>query len=240
MIEVNSLNKNFNSTNALTNLNYKFAAGKITTIVGPNGSGKTTLMKCILGFLMPASGDILINGNSVIGETDFKNEIGYMSQKPSFPENLIVSEILLLLKDLRASTNIYDERLIEEFDFNNELQKPFKALSGGNKQKLNAIVTFLFNPKIILMDEPTAGLDPYASAILKQKILNAKLDGKTILLTSHILDEIEELTDNLIMLSDGQVKFSFTEEEVSELKSDGKLSKKLAELFSRKNFENHD
>ncbi len=234
MITINSLNKKFNLTTALANFNYKFEEGKITTIVGPNGSGKTTLMKCILGFLFPDSGDIIIDGNSVLNKTDFKNEIGYMSQKPSFPENLVIEEILTLLKDLRSNITSYDESLINEFEFHTEMNKQFKALSGGNKQKLNAIVTFLFNPKIILMDEPTAGLDPYAASILKKKIIEAKNSGKTILLTSHILDEIEELTDNLIMLSDGQVKFAFSSSEISALKSEDSLSNKLSELFMQR------
>lgn len=240
MIQIKSLNKSFSSTTALANFNYEFETGKITTIVGPNGSGKTTLMKCILGFLMPDSGNIFIGGNSIIGKTEFKNQIGYMSQKPSFPENLSVAEIIALLKDLRGAENEYDESLIDDFEFAPEMKKQFKSLSGGNKQKLNAIVTFLFNPKIILMDEPTAGLDPYAAFILKKKILLQKNSGKTVLLTSHILDEIEELTDNLIMLSDGRVKFSFSGEEIFQIRKEDNLSNKVAELFKRSSNANNN
>jgi Cu-processing system ATP-binding protein len=231
LIELRGVSKSYKKQRALDNFTYTFGSGKVTTIVGPNGSGKTTLMKCLLGFVFPDSGEIRVNGESVLRRTAYRKNIGYMAQKPSFPENLRVREILELVKSLREPDGKYDETLINEFAYAHEFEKPFHSLSGGNKQKLNALIAFLFSPDIILLDEPTAGLDPLAGKILKDKIVAERAKGKTILLTSHILDEIEELTDDLIMLSEGKPRFSFSREALQAEGKEEKLSRRIAELF---------
>ena len=232
MITIENLSKSYSRIRALTELSYEFRKGKVTTIVGPNGSGKTTLMKCILGFLRQGGGNIYFDGENIAGQSLYRDRTGYMAQKPAFPENLYPIEIIDLIKSLRTGKDTYDESLISEFEFYPELEKPFHSLSGGNKQKLNAIISFLFSPELVILDEPTAGLDPLTSKILKNKIKRERDNGKTILLTSHIIDEIEELTDDLIMLYEGKLKFSQKKEERSP-DSQKPVSETIAELFRK-------
>lgn len=232
MISVTGLTKKFGKINALRDFSYDFRKGQVTTIVGPNGSGKTTLMKCILGFLRTTEGDIYFNGRSIKGDSVYRQKIGYMAQKPSFPENLFPIEIIDLIKSMRNGSTEYDEGLISEFEYYSELEKPFHSLSGGNKQKLNAIISFLFSPELIILDEPTAGLDPLTSKILKEKIKLERDKGKTILLTSHIIDEIEELTNDLIMLYEGELKFRISSKELKENETRD-ISGMIADLFRK-------
>ncbi|MCB0749787.1 MAG: ATP-binding cassette domain-containing protein, partial [Ignavibacteriae bacterium] len=131
----------------------------------------TTLIKSILGLIKKYDGSIKIDGRLINGESEYRNIIGYMPQSASFPENLTVQNIFEMVKDLRPNKS-FDEDLIYEFKLKNELNKRLKNLSGGTMQKVNAALAFLFNPNILILDEPTAGLDPVSSSLLKDKILN--------------------------------------------------------------------
>ncbi len=232
MIRIENISKYYGRIRALTGFSYEFRQGKVTTIVGPNGSGKTTLMKCILGFVKINEGKIYFDGKPINGGASYRERIGYMAQKPAFPENLQPIEIIDLIKSLRSGYINYDEALLSDFEFYSELEKPFHSLSGGNKQKLNAIIAFHFNPELIILDEPTAGLDPLTCKILKDKIKRERNNGKTILLTSHIIDEIEELTDDLIMLDEGELRFKLSSEEINK-SSSHKISGLIEEMFRK-------
>ena len=203
MIVLKNIEKRFGKFHVLKNISFSVQPGKITAIVGPNGSGKTTIIKSILGLVKPDSGDILIDDKSIIGEHLYRKNIGYMPQVASFPENLTVQEVIKMISDLRDEKINIESNLIEILNLIPEMSKQIKNLSGGNKQKLSAYIALIFNPSIIILDEPTAGLDPVASSNLKQRILEECSYGKTIFLTSHIMSEIEELADNILFLIDG-------------------------------------
>ena len=208
MVKVINLQKKFGTLQVLKGISLEFEAGKITAVVGPNGAGKTTLIKSILGLVNPDSGQILVKDQPLTGTWEYRKWIGYMPQFAHFPENLRVQEILYMIRDLRDSlSDDLEEELYERFNLKNELNKPIKTLSGGTRQKLSAVLTFLFNPDIFILDEPTAGLDPVASSILKDRIIKEKQNGKTIILTSHIMSEVEELADEIIFLLEGQIYF---------------------------------
>jgi Cu-processing system ATP-binding protein len=143
-----------------------------------------------------------------IGEDpSYRARIGYMPQLARFPENLTGRELVRMLRDLRGDAVPEDDELFESFELPAELDKPVRTLSGGTKQKLNAAIAFMFRPSLLILDEPTAGLDPIANGVLKTKILQARDTGATVILSSHVLSELEEMMDDVLLLLDGRVRF---------------------------------
>jgi Cu-processing system ATP-binding protein len=233
LIEISSLKKQFGKTLALNDINLSVGSGKITAIVGPNGSGKTTLIKSILGLVKPIEGTIEVDGTKTEGDYLYRKKIGYMPQIARYPENLTANELLSLIKDLREPENYSDEEILSAFSLTDEMEKPFKSLSGGTKQKVSALIAFAFDPQILILDEPTAGLDPISSSYFKDLVMKEKNKGKTIILTSHIMSEIQELSDVIIFLLDGEVKFEGTVDELLEHKKEITLERAIAELMNQ-------
>ncbi len=233
MIEFKNIEKRFGKYEVLKNISLNIEPGKITAIVGPNGSGKTTIIKSILGLVKPDSGEILINNVSVIKEFLYRKEIGYMPQVASFPDNLTVSEVFNMISDLRKQQINGSAEIIKTLNLQPELNKKIRTLSGGNKQKVSACIALMFNPKIIILDEPTAGLDPVAAANLKKKIIEQRNAGKTIILTSHIMAEIEELSDNILFLIEGKIVFNGKVSDLVELSGQAKLENAIASMMDK-------
>ena len=206
-IQITGLTKRFGRAKVLDQVSFDIRPGRITAVLGPNAAGKSTVIKAILGLVRPDSGRILVNGNRVNGIPDYRARIGYMPQTPRFPENLTGNHIVAMLRDLREDPGD-DLRLLDEFGLQGEMGKPIRTLSGGTRQKLNAAVAFLFRPSLLILDEPTAGLDPVASQILKQRLRRARSVGSTVVLTSHHLAEVEELVDDVIVLLEGRVAYA--------------------------------
>ena len=234
MIEIKQIEKSFGKFEVLKNISFNVEPGKITAIVGPNGSGKTTIIKSILGLVKPNNGDILVNGKSILGEYLYRKDIGYMPQTASFPENLTVREVIKMICDLRNLNIEPNPKLIDALNLSPEMNKPIKNLSGGNKQKVSAVISLMFNPSIIILDEPTAGLDPVASNNLKEIIIQERKNNKSIILTSHIMNEIEELADHIIFLIDGKIKFDGSVLSLLTYKGESKLEKAIANLMIEK------
>ena len=156
-----------------------------------------------------------------------------MPQQARFPENLTGREVIRLLRDLRGDTVPEDDELFESFGLVRELDKPIRTLSGGTRQKLNAAVAFMFRPSLLILDEPTAGLDPIASGILKARILRARDEGRSILLTSHVLSELEELVDDVVFLLEGRVEFEGPLRRLREVTGEHRLERAIARLMQR-------
>lgn len=233
MIELINIEKQFGKYKVLNNISMNIEPGKITAIVGPNGSGKTTIIKSILGLVKPDKGEILINNKSVIKEFLYRKEIGYMPQVASFPDNLTVSEVFNMISDLRKQQINGSGDIIKTLNLQPELNKKIRTLSGGNKQKVSACIALMFNPDIIILDEPTAGLDPVSSSNLKKKIIELKNEGKTILLTSHIMAEIEELSDSILFLIEGKILFKGKVSDLIELSGQAKLENAIASMMNK-------
>jgi Cu-processing system ATP-binding protein len=208
MIGIRGLAKRFGRLDVLRGIDLDIRAGRVTAIVGPNGAGKTTLIKTVLGLTRADAGTLLFDGQPIGDDPDYRARIGYMPQIARFPDNLTAADLLAMLTDLRRSVAALDRTLIERFRLDGELVKPLRTLSGGTRQKVNAVMAFLFGPELLILDEPTAGLDPVSSGILKDKILDARGEGRTIILTSHIMSELEELADDVVFLLDGRVRFA--------------------------------
>jgi Cu-processing system ATP-binding protein len=207
VIRIEGLSKRFGRVQVLDGLSLDIEEGLCTAILGPNGAGKTTLVKSVLGLVRPDAGCIHVGGVRVNGDGEYRRRIGYMPQIPRFPENLTVGEILHMVKDLRGRFDHLDDELVEWFDLAAQHDKPFRALSGGNRQRVSAALAFLFRPDLLFLDEPTAGLDPVASSTLKDKVLREKRAGKTVVLTSHVMSEVEELADVIVYVLEGRVHF---------------------------------
>ncbi|MBW7886841.1 MAG: ABC transporter ATP-binding protein [Bacteroidetes bacterium] len=233
MITIKNLQKNFGKVSVLKNINVTFEEGKVTAVVGPNGSGKTTLIKSILGLVKLSAGTIEVNGKSIADDFAYRNSIGYMPQTARYPENLTGNEILSLIRSIRHLNDYDDDELMKIFNLEKEMEKPFKNLSGGTKQKISTLIAFAFNPKIIILDEPTAGLDPVSSSYFKDLVLKQKELKKTILLTSHLMNDVQELSDEIVFLLDGEIKFHGSVQSLLEDKNETKLERAVAELMTR-------
>ena len=208
MIEARGVTKRFGATEVLRGLDLSIRPGRVTAIVGPNGAGKTTFIKSVLGLTRPDGGLLLFDGAPLGDDGAHRARIGYMPQAASFPGNLTGAELLALMTDLRGRPADPDRELVERFALAPELDKPLRTLSGGTKQKVNAALAFLFRPTLLVLDEPTAGLDPVSSAILKDKIVEERANGRTVILTSHVMAELEELADDVAFLLDGRARFT--------------------------------
>jgi Cu-processing system ATP-binding protein len=215
MVSIQNLHKKFGKNQVLTGVDLDIKEGGIFAVLGPNGSGKTTLIKSILGMVIPNKGTITIHNQNIKNNSDYRYNIDYLPQIANFPSNLKVKELIKMIKDLRGKTN-EDERLIDIFKLTPFLDKKLVTLSGGTKQKVNLVLTFMFNSPLIILDEPTSGLDPISMIRLKDLIQVEKTKGKTILITSHIMSFVEEVSDEIVFLLEGKIYFKGT---VSELKT---------------------
>ena len=207
MIEIRNLHKSYGKLEVLLGIDLTFdQKGRIAAILGPNGSGKTTLIKSILGMVLPDKGEILVNGTPVKKQWSYRAGISYLPQIARFPENLKVSELIAMIKDLRGG-HANDERLIRLFDLEPHLYKHLGNLSGGTKQKVNIVLAFMYDCPILILDEPTAGLDPVAMIHLRELLHEARKQGKTVLLSTHIMSFVEEMADEVIFLLEGNIRF---------------------------------
>jgi Cu-processing system ATP-binding protein len=208
MIEISGLLKRYGRCVALHNVSTTIGRGRITGIIGPNGSGKSTLMKSLLGLVTPTSGEIIVNGCLLDGDCAYRRNLGYIPQLARFPLDLTGHEVLEIVLGLRSDQSIRREELIELFGLQGELGKRIRAMSGGTRQKLSIVLACMYNPEILLCDEPTAGLDPVATTKFKGLIRSLRESEKTVLLTTHIMSDVDELADDVIVLLEGHVRFA--------------------------------
>ena len=231
MIEVKKLYKKFGKNEVLKGLDLQIKEDGIFTILGPNGSGKTTLIKSILGMVIHDSGEILIDGKNVKGQWEYRNNIDYLPQIANFPTNLSVTELFDMIIDLRGSEKRKDE-LIKMFGLSTFLDKKLGTLSGGTKQKVNIVISFMFDSSIVILDEPTTGLDPVSLIRLKDLILAEKKKGKTILITTHIMDFVEQISDQVVFILEGVIYFKGTVDELKEKTNMPNIERAIASILT--------
>ncbi len=206
MVTIENLHKKFGKNHVLSGVDLTISDGGIFAVLGPNGSGKTTLIKSVLGMVIPNKGTITVLNENIKKNSDYRHKIDYLPQIANFPSNLRVKELIKMIKDLRKPTN-EDERLIQLFRLEPFLDKKLGTLSGGTKQKVNLVLTFMFDSPLIILDEPTTGLDPISLIRLKDLIKAEKAKGKTILITSHIMSFVEEISDEIVFILEGKIYF---------------------------------
>lgn len=235
MIIANNINKKFGKLQALDNVSVTCNKGECIALIGPNGSGKTTFIKSILGMVVCDSGFITFNGKNILHNWQYRSRIGYMPQIGRYPDNMSIGHLLDMMKDIRKEKNVLlDEELIKKFELDTMLDKRMRTLSGGTRQKVSASLAFLFNPDVLILDEPTAGLDPVAAEILKEKIIAEKSKGKLVLITSHILSELDDLVTHVIYMQEGRLLFRKSIEALRVDTGQEKLSKAIASVMQKK------
>lgn len=232
MIKIEQLNKRFKKLQALQNVSATFTKGQVVSLIGPNGSGKTTLIKSILGIVKPDSGHIFFNDQPIEKQVEYRRQIGYMPQIGRYPDNMKIGQVITMLQNIRnAGDKAIDEDLFREFKMKDMLDKNMRSLSGGTRQKVSAVLSFMFDPEVLILDEPTAGLDPLASEILKDKIIAEKQKGKLILITSHVLSDLDELTTDIMYLQDGQLRFFETIDFIKDITGEHRLGRAIAQVM---------
>ncbi|MBL7749418.1 MAG: ABC transporter ATP-binding protein [Chitinophagaceae bacterium] len=232
MIRIEHINKRFKKLQALEDINAEFHKGQVISLIGPNGSGKTTLIKLILGMVRPDTGKILVDDKLIDNDPVYRQKIGYMPQIGRYPDNMKIGQLFKMLMQIRNKEEVsLDKALIEQFELEKIFEKPMRTLSGGTRQKVSAAIAFLFDPPILILDEPTAGLDPLASEILKEKIITEKEKSKLILITSHILSDLDDLTSHIMYMQEGKMLFLKEIEALQEETGEVRLGKAIARIM---------
>lgn len=231
MIEARGITKRFGKLPVLQGVDLDIARGQVTAIVGPNASGKTTFNKIVLGLVRRDAGELRFDGQPVADDSAYRARIGYMPQIARYPENLSGADVMRMLADVRGAGRGRDEELIESLALGEALEKPLRVLSGGMRQRVNAAIAFLFTPELLILDEPTAGLDPISSSTLKDKIVREREAGRTFIVTSHVMSELEEFADRVAFLLDGVVRFAGTQDELKRATSQVTMERAIAHLM---------
>jgi Cu-processing system ATP-binding protein len=232
MITATHISKCFGKLQALDNISLTFRKGQSIALIGPNGSGKTTFIKCLLGMTRPDSGAILFKERDIARDWQYRSFVGYMPQTGRFPDNMTIAQVIDMMKDIRRDEiRRTDEDLIDAFGLNRILNKRMRTLSGGTRQKVSACLAFLFQPEVLILDEPTAGLDPVSSEILKEKIRTEKGKGKLILITSHILSELDDIVSEVVYLQEGRLRFHKSLSQLKNETGEDKLVRAIAHVM---------
>jgi len=234
MIAIQNLYKSFAKNEVLKDLNLTLDKLGIFAVLGPNGSGKTTLIKAILGMTIPGKGLITLQGEDIKGKWKYRENIQYLPQIATFPANLSVKELIRMIKDIRNSPSV-EQELIDRFGLRPFMDKKLSTLSGGTKQKVNVVLAFMFDNPIVILDEPTTGLDPLAMIHLRALIQREKERGKLILVTSHIMQFVEEIADEIIYLLEGKIYFRGTLKELQEKTGQINLEYAIASITNSQN-----
>ncbi|MEX2569593.1 MAG: ABC transporter ATP-binding protein [Cyclobacteriaceae bacterium] len=237
MIKINHVFKSFGRNRVLNDICLEFKKNQAIALIGPNGSGKSTLIKIILGMVLPNQGFVAFDGAPIKGQSKYRQQIGYMPQMSRFPANMTVHQLFKMMKGLRKDVNKgdYDLHLYHAFEIEKMGNRRLEVLSGGMKQKVSAALAFLFDPKVMILDEPTAGLDPISNEILKEKLQKASLNDQLILISSHILNDLDEITSHVTYLMDGEVKFFKPLEQLKMETSENRLNRIIAQILKKEN-----
>jgi Cu-processing system ATP-binding protein len=234
VITIRNLSKSFGTRTILDGVSLDIPRGAVTAVLGPNASGKSTLIKCILGLVHPDAGTLHVDGDPIRGEWRYRARIGYMPQIARFPDNLAVDELFSMLRDLRRGVADLDIELFARYDLGTIGHQRLGTLSGGTRQKINAAIAFLFSPKLLILDEPTVGLDPVSTMIFKDKVRKERAAGSTVLLTSHLVNEVEEMADRIVYVLDGKPFFAGTVAELKQQTSEHRLDRAIVRAMEEK------
>jgi Cu-processing system ATP-binding protein len=233
MISIQHLHKSFGKLKVLDGIDLEIREPGIYAVLGPNGSGKTTLIKSILGMVIPSEGSISVNGTNVSNRWRYRDDIDYLPQIARFPGNLTVKELMRMIGDLRGRHSEVDQ-LVGLFSLSPHMKKKLSHLSGGTRQKVNIVLSLMFDCNILILDEPTTGLDPVALIQLKELIRKAKEKGKIILITSHIMSFVEEVAEQIIFLLDGHIHYRGSLQTLEEQTGQVSLERAIASLLKDK------
>jgi ABC-2 type transport system ATP-binding protein len=207
LLELHNLKKYYATQKAVDDISFSVEPGTIFGLLGPNGAGKTTLLRMITGILYPDSGSILFKGEPFDAMKDVE-QIGYMPEERGLYKKMKIGEHALSLAQLKGLEKNEALRLIKEWFIKLEMQswwnKKVEDLSKGMSQKLQFVTTVLHDPKLIILDEPFSGLDPVNSNIIKEEIFKLAKKGATIIFSTHRMEQVEEICDQIVLVNKGQ------------------------------------
>ncbi len=202
-IQFKKIKKHFGKVKAVDGISIDIKKGEIFGFLGPNGAGKTTTIRCMMDFIRPNSGSITLLGlDSKKDSVELKNKIGYLAPEPRLYDNLSGREHFQLIEKIRGKGEKKDE-LVRKLSA--DIDQKIKTLSTGNKQKISLIIALMHNPEIVIMDEPTAGLDPLLQNTIYERLLEMKDEGKTIFMSSHNLSEVEKICGRAAIIRKGKL-----------------------------------
>ncbi len=225
--------KRYRALWALRHVDASFGPGEVVMLIGPNGSGKTTLIKCLLGLVRPSEGRVLVGGKVVGNDPAYRRSIGYMPQISQFPPSLSIGQLFDMMLDVRGMrAQEADDGLVEALGLHTQLDKRLSTLSGGTCQKVSAVLAFRSRPSVLVMDEPTAGLDPLSARTVLDKAAGVRAQGGTVLITSHLLEEVETLADRVAYIQDGTLRFLLPMREILVRTGADRLAQALPILLS--------
>ena len=203
ILTTKELGKNFKNKHVLSQINIHVPEGKIYCIMGPNGAGKSTLLKMISGIEKPTEGDINFKGENWKRE-DLKT-IGSLIEEPGLFDNLTVEDNIKLKLKLHHVENKDQEQILNTLGFGDHNQEKVKGFSTGMRQRLGIALAFMGNPDLVVLDEPTNGLDTFGIHELRELLMLEKKQGKTIIIASHMLSEIQKVADRIAILGNGEL-----------------------------------
>ncbi len=227
-----NVGKKYGKMWALREFSARFEPGETVSVIGPNGSGKTTMIKCLLGLVHTTTGTIKVNGEDVGPDPKYRHHVGHMPQISRFPNELKIGQLIDLMDDIRGHTKGRTEGpLVHDLGVDAMMEKRLGTLSGGQRQKVSAVLAFRYAPSVLVLDEPTAGLDPLSSATLLKAVRDIKRGGCTVLITSHLMEEVEALADRVAYLQDGALQFLLPPEEILSATGENRLSKAIPAML---------
>ncbi len=217
-IKIKGLTKYYGKTRGIEGLDLEVKSGEIFGFLGPNGAGKTTTIRCMMNTLLPTKGEIKISSELVSrGNPSLREKIGYVPGELALPEYYTVNEFLNYIEAMRGKPATRRQEIVDRFNLNSNLSKKIGELSKGNKQKLAIVSAFMNNPEVLIMDEPTAGLDPLLQQEVYKLLLESKKEGKTLFMSSHNLEEVQRVCDRVGIVKDG---FLISIEDIDNLNKD--------------------
>jgi ABC-2 type transport system ATP-binding protein len=205
LVKVEKVSKCFGKARVLNNVSFEIPKGSVLGILGPNGSGKSTLMRIIAGLIKTWDGSIYFDGKPITEEGMYLHRVGFLIEDPAFYEHLTAAENLIMLSRLTNSPLDDIERLLKEVDLNGSEDKLVKNFSYGMKQRLGIAQAILNDPDILFLDEPSNGLDPHGIVQMNETIVDLNKKGKTICLSTHVVEHVKDLCSHIIILKEGNL-----------------------------------
>ena len=228
MLEVKNITKSFGDFQAVKGISFSVKEGEVLGFLGPNGAGKSTTMRMITGFLPPTSGTAIVNGHDItIDPVAAKRDLGYLPEAAPSYRAMSVVDYLRFIAEVRGFTGkVRDQRITETLSrakLEKVAKQTIETLSKGYRQRTAFAAAILHDPKVLIMDEPTDGLDPNQKFTVRNMIKDMAAQGRAIIISTHILEEVDAVCTRAIVIADGEKKFDGTPDELRALDPSGKL-----------------